>query len=120
MDELIEACDTNFKDRERLRQLLINKPEKYGNNKKHVDAIYKEMVDFIAENVQSWEDARGGHYSFGIDSQIMNVPHGEVTGALHRSCVRRAAAINSCTGPTLICNSQLVSWLGALRALRTI
>ena len=82
MDELIEACDTNFKGRERLRQLLINKPEKYGNNKKHVDAIYKEMMDFIAENVQSWEDARGGHYSFGIDSQTMNVPHGEVTGAL--------------------------------------
>lgn len=82
MDELIEACDTNFKGRERLRQLLINKPEKYGNNKKHVDAIYKEMMDFIAENVQSWEDARGGYYSFGIDSQTMNVPHGEVTGAL--------------------------------------
>ena len=27
-------------------------------------------------------DLRGGHYSFGIDSQTMNVPHGEVTGAL--------------------------------------
>lgn len=82
MDELIKACDTNFEGQERLRQLLLNKPEKYGNNQEHVDGIYKEMMHFIAENVQSWPDARGGHYAFGIDSQTMNLSHGEVTGAL--------------------------------------
>jgi len=82
MDELIKACDSNFEGQERLRQLLLNKPEKYGNNCKHVDAIYKEMMHFIADEVQSWSDARGGHYSFGIDSQTMNLSHGEVTGAL--------------------------------------
>lgn len=82
MDELIKACDSNFEGQERLRQLLLNKPEKYGNNQAHVDAIYKEMMDYIAENVQQWHDARGGYYSFGIDSQTMNIPHGAVTGAL--------------------------------------
>lgn len=82
MDELIRACDSNFEGQERLRQLLLNKPEKYGNNQEHVDAVYKEMVDFIAENVQQWHDARGGYYAFGIDSQTMNIPHGAVVGAL--------------------------------------
>jgi len=82
MDQLIKACDANFEGYERIRQLLLNKPEKYGNNQEHVDSIYKEMMHFIAENVQSWKDARGGHYSFGIDSQTMNIPHGAVTGAL--------------------------------------
>ncbi|NBH62860.1 pyruvate formate-lyase [Anaerotruncus sp. 80] len=82
MDELIKACDTNFEGQERLRQLLLNKPEKYGNNQAHVDGIYKEMMHFIAENVQQWPDARGGYYAFGIDSQTMNIPHGLVTGAL--------------------------------------
>lgn len=82
MDELIKACDTNFEGQERLRQLLLNKPEKYGNNQAHVDGIYKEMMHFIAENVQQWPDARGGYYAFGIDSQTMNIPHGQVTGAL--------------------------------------
>ena len=82
MDELIKACDTNFEGNERLRQLLLNKPEKYGNNQPHVDGIYKEMVQFIAESTQQWHDARGGYYSFGIDSQTMNIPHGKVTGAL--------------------------------------
>ena len=82
MDELIDACDRNFEGCERTRQLLLNKPEKYGNNCEHVDGIYREMMHFIAENVQSWPDARGGHYAFGIDSQTMNIPHGKVCGAL--------------------------------------
>ncbi len=82
MDELIKACDTNFEGQERVRQLLLNKPGKYGNNQDHVDSIYKEMMHHIANMVQGWNDARGGHYSFGIDSQTMNIPHGAVTGAL--------------------------------------
>lgn len=82
MDELIRACDTNFEGQERIRQLLLNKPEKYGNNLTHVDSIYREMIQDIASAVQGWSDARGGHYSFGIDSQTMNIPHGSVTGAL--------------------------------------
>lgn len=82
MDELIKACDSNFEGQERLRQLLLNKPEKYGNNSAHVDAIYKEMMHHIADTVQEWPDARGGYYAFGIDSQTMNIPHGQVTGAL--------------------------------------
>lgn len=82
MDELISACDNNFKGQERIRQLLLNKPEKYGNDSPHVDGIYKEMMHHIADTVQKWQDARGGYYAFGIDSQTMNIPHGEVTGAL--------------------------------------
>ena len=82
MDELIKACDNNFEGQERLRQMLLNKPEKYGNDSPHVDAIYKEMMHHIADTVQQWQDARGGYYAFGIDSQTMNIPHGEVTGAL--------------------------------------
>ena len=82
MDELIRACDSNFEGQERIRQLLLNKPEKYGNNQVHVDAIYKEMMDYVAGMVQEWHDARGGYYAFGIDSQTMNIPHGQVTGAL--------------------------------------
>ena len=77
----ISAC-RNFEGQERLRQLLLNKPPKFGNNDPYVDGIYREMMHYVAENVQSWPDARGGHYAFGIDSQTMNVPHGEVTGAL--------------------------------------
>lgn len=81
MDELIAALDKNFEGEERMRQLLLNKPPKFGNDNEYVDGIYREMVQFIAENVQEWPDARGGKYSFNVHSQTVNVSHGLVTGA---------------------------------------
>lgn len=81
MDELIAALDKNFAGEERMRQLLLNKPPKFGNDNAYVDGIYREMVQFIAENVQEWPDARGGKYSFNVHSQTVNVSHGLVTGA---------------------------------------
>lgn len=82
MDELISALDKNFEGEERMRQLLLNKPPKFGNDNEHVDAIYREMTHFIADNVQEWRDARGGYYSFNVHSQTVNISHGEVCGAL--------------------------------------
>lgn len=81
MDELIRALDRNFEGEERLRQLLLNKPAKFGNDDAYVDGIYREMLQFIASNVQSWPDARGGSYSFCNLSQTVNVSHGAVCGA---------------------------------------
>ena len=81
MDELIKALDSNFEGNERMRQLLLNKPPKFGNDNTYVDGIYREMMHFIADEVQQWEDARGGHYSFNVHSQTVNVSHGMVTGA---------------------------------------
>jgi len=82
MDELIAAVDKNFEGEERMRQLLLNKPPKFGNDNEYVDGIYREMMHFIADNVQTWPDARGGWFSFNVHSQTVNVSHGEVTGAL--------------------------------------
>ncbi len=81
MDELIAALDKNFEGEERMRQLLINKPPKFGNDNAYVDGIYREMMQFIAANVQEWPDARGGRYSFNVHSQTVNVSHGMVCGA---------------------------------------
>lgn len=81
MDELIKALDKNFEGEERMRQLLLKKPEKFGNDQEHVDGIYREMMHFIADNVQQWPDARGGKFSFNVHSQTVNVSHGMVCGA---------------------------------------
>ncbi len=81
MDQLIRVLDKNFEGEERTRQLLLNKPAKFGNDDAHVDGVYREMLQFIASNVQSWHDARGGYYSFSNLSQTVNVSHGAVCGA---------------------------------------
>ncbi len=66
-----------------MRQLLLNKPEKNSaTTREHVDGIYREMMHFIADHVQTWPDARGGRFSFNVHSQTVNVSHGAVCGAL--------------------------------------
>ena len=81
MDQLISALDKNFEGEERLRQLLLNKAPKFGNDDPYVDGIYREMMQFIAKNVQTWPDARGGTYSFNVHSQTVNLSHGAACGA---------------------------------------
>lgn len=43
--------------------------------------MYRDLLKYIADTVQSWEDARGGHYSFSNLSQTVNISHGAVCGA---------------------------------------
>ena len=81
MDALIRALSKNFEGEERMRQLLLNKPAKFGNDDPHVDGIYREMMHFVANHVQTWRDARGGYYSFNVHSQTVNVSHGAACGA---------------------------------------
>ena len=81
MDELIQILDTNFEGQERIRQLLINKPAKFGNDDPYADGIARDLVTYVAREVQKFKDSRGGHYSFCNLSQTVNISHGEVTGA---------------------------------------
>lgn len=81
MEELIKILDKNFEGEERIRQLLINKPPKFGNDNEYVDGIARDLVNFVAKTVQQYKDSRGGHYSFCNLSQTVNISHGEVTGA---------------------------------------
>lgn len=81
MDELIAALDKNFEGEERMRQMLINEPPKYGNDNEHADGMVRDLLQFCAETVQEWPDGRGGKYSFVHLSQTVNISHGEVCGA---------------------------------------
>jgi formate C-acetyltransferase len=81
MDRLIEILDKNFEGEERIRQLLINKPPKYGNDIERVDSIAGDILNYCADTVQAWPDSRNGRYSFCNLSQTVNISHGEVCGA---------------------------------------
>ena len=81
MQELIRILDKNFEGEERIRQLLLNKPPKFGNDNEYVDGIARDLVNFVAGTVQRYKDSRGGTYSFCNLSQTVNISHGEVTGA---------------------------------------
>jgi pyruvate-formate lyase len=81
MQKLIEILDNNFDGEERIRQLLLNKPPKYGNDNEYADSIVRDIVNWAADLVQEYRDFRGGRFDFTLMSQTVNVPHGQVVGA---------------------------------------
>lgn len=82
MKELIDALDKNFEGQEYLRQMLINKAPKWGNDEDYVDNLGKEVANIYCEEVSKHKNTRGGVYRPGIYSVSANVPLGLHVGAL--------------------------------------
>jgi formate C-acetyltransferase len=56
-DELVAALKSNYQGYAPLRQQLLNRAPKYGNDDDHVDQIVKEIAEFFCDGVH----ARGGN-----------------------------------------------------------
>jgi pyruvate formate-lyase/glycerol dehydratase family glycyl radical enzyme len=68
MTELIEACRTNFEGKEDLRQALINKAPKYGNDDDYVDKLAAEVHVKSNEAAKTAKDRWG--FPFYLDAGI--------------------------------------------------
>lgn len=81
MPELMDLLESDFKGREDLRQLLLNKAPKYGNNIEMVDEYAHWLVDLCNEQAIKHTDGRGGRFTVVIASQSYNVVLGRLIGA---------------------------------------
>lgn len=81
MSELMMLLETNFEGKENMRQLLINKAPKYGNNIESVDKYAHWLADLCNEQVIQYKDGRDGKYTTVISSQSYNVVLGRLIGA---------------------------------------
>jgi len=79
--ELREALKTDFAGREDLRQLLLNRAPKYGNDDDYADAIAKEAAMIYCEEVNRYTNPRGGKFQPGLYPASANVPLGSVVAA---------------------------------------
>jgi pyruvate formate-lyase/glycerol dehydratase family glycyl radical enzyme len=66
MEELVRALDANFEGYEPLRQMLLHKTPKFGNDDAHADAIASELSRFWTEEaVKHVAPATGKRYRGG-------------------------------------------------------
>jgi formate C-acetyltransferase len=79
--ELMDALKSNYEGKERLRQMLLNRAPKFGNDDEYVDSIAAEIVEHLAAEVTKHSNPRGGNYILGLFSYGMYIGHGIVTGA---------------------------------------
>lgn len=80
-ERLQHALQTNFADDEQLRQILLNKAPKYGNDVEWVDAIGNVWVEYFAGKFVGLVNYRGGRYHTGLYTVSAHVPMGANVGA---------------------------------------
>ena len=80
MKDLIYALQTNFKDKEPLRQMLSN-GRKYGIDDDYVDLIASELVEKFCAMVKSKKLSMGDHFKPSFSSYGLNVYEGALEPA---------------------------------------
>jgi formate C-acetyltransferase len=81
LGELVSILDADFKDAEPLRQRLLHKTHKYGNDDDYADAITTRIFDTCVEELDGRPDTKGGTYRVEMLPTTCHVYFGSVTGA---------------------------------------
>jgi pyruvate-formate lyase len=99
MRELREALASNFEGKEPLRQMLVNRAPKYGNDDDYVDSIIVNIEKFFTEELKKYRSPRGGIFRPGYWTILAQMTLGVVTGATPDG--RKAAEpLSDSIGPT--------------------
>ena len=81
MGELLEAMSADFEGHERLRQWLLNKTPRYGNDDDRADGIMRRLFEAYYQEVNGRPTVRGGTYRINMLPTTCHVYFGAVTGA---------------------------------------
>lgn len=80
--DLIDKLKKNFRGSKELRNYLLNKCPKYGNDDRKADKYAERIGEILAESVKGLKCARGGEYKVGVHAMTTHVGFGIFTGAL--------------------------------------
>jgi len=81
MAELTEALAANFEGKEALRQMLINRAAKFGNDIDEVDGLCNTVLRIYCDELAKYKTPRGGPYVGALYYLSANIPFGIKTGA---------------------------------------
>jgi len=81
MKQMLEALKNNFESFEDIRQKLISKTPKYGNDKDYVDSITQQIFEIVYSSVDGRPNTRGGVHRINLLPTTVHIYFGKVTGA---------------------------------------
>lgn len=80
--DLLKACRDDFKGQhEIVRQILLNKTPKYGNDNDYADNIARELVEIYFEALDGRSNTRGGRYRVNLLPTTVHIYFGKLCGA---------------------------------------
>ncbi|BDV43157.1 glycyl radical enzyme [Geotalea uraniireducens] len=80
--ELVSKLDANFEDDEPLRQRLLNKTHKYGNDDDYADELMRLVFEAFFQEVDGKPNTKGGVYRIEMLPTTCHVYFGTATGAM--------------------------------------
>ncbi len=81
MNTLMEALHNDFCGEERLRQILLNRTPRYGNDDDAADSVMVQIFDAYYAAVDGRPNTKGGEYHINLLPTTCHVYFGSVTGA---------------------------------------
>ena len=78
LDELVDALDHNFATAEVLRQRLLNKTHKYGNDDDYADALMTRTFKMLFDAIDGRPNTKGGAYRLEMLPTTCHVYFGQV------------------------------------------
>jgi formate C-acetyltransferase len=81
MKELLTALAKNFEGSESLRQRVLNRTPKFGNDDDYADNLMRQVFEAYFEAVDGRPTPRGGKYRINLLPTTVHVYFGKVTGA---------------------------------------
>ena len=79
---LVELLDADFAGQEPLRQRLVNRMPKYGNDDARADELMVRTFDVVFRAIDGRPNAKGGQYRVEMLPTTCHVYFGSVTGAM--------------------------------------
>jgi pyruvate formate-lyase/glycerol dehydratase family glycyl radical enzyme len=81
MADLLDSLTRDFEGREELRQTLLNRTPKYGNDDDYADDVMKLLFEAYFEAVDGRPNTKGGEYHINLLPTTVHVYFGSVIGA---------------------------------------
>lgn len=81
LPELVTALNTDFAGQELLRQRLLNKSRKYGNDDDYADDLMRRVFESFFRAVDGRPNSKGGEYRIEMLPTTCHVYFGSITGA---------------------------------------
>ncbi len=82
LPELVAVLDADFAEQEPLRQRLLHKTSKYGNDDPYADDLMVQAFNACFQEVDGRLNTKGGHYQIEMLPTTCHVYFGSVTGAM--------------------------------------
>ena len=114
LEEVVEGMKHNFEGYEEMRDALLHKAPKYGNDIDYVDNYVRLVGQIWCKEVKKYRGPHGEHYWPGTFTVSSNVPYGLNTGALPSGRLAKEPLANGgisatngsdMTGPTALIKS---------------